>query len=59
MVTSANSLDQDQAQQNFRPDLVLNCLTLMVFMKDFYEEVNLKLKKGGGGRQKKVKFHRM
>ena len=27
LITFANSLDQDQARQNFRPDLDPNCLT--------------------------------
>ena len=29
-------LDPDQAEQNVGPDLDPNCLTLMVFVKDFY-----------------------
>ena len=37
LITSANSLNPDQAQQNIRPDLDPNCLdTLMVFLKDFF-----------------------
>ena len=36
-ITSANSLDPDQAQQNVGPDLDPNCLTLMVFQKEFFE----------------------
>ena len=42
LVTFANSLDPDQAQQNVGPDLDLNCLTLMVFLKDFFEKMILK-----------------
>ena len=34
--TSANSLYPDQAQQNVGPDLDPNCLTLMVFLKEFF-----------------------
>ena len=33
-----NSLDPDQARQNVRPDLDPNCLTLMVFLKEFIEK---------------------
>ena len=41
LITFAKSLDPDQARQNVRPDLDPNCLTLMVFLKDFFENVNL------------------
>ena len=40
----ANSLDPDQARQNVGPDLDANCLTLMVFLKDFFENVNFEEK---------------
>ena len=40
--TFANNLDPDQARQNVGPDLDPNCLTLMVFMQEFFEKVNLK-----------------
>ena len=33
-----NSLDPDQARQNVGPDLDPNCLTLMVFLKEFIEK---------------------
>ena len=36
----ANSLDPDQAQQNVRPDLDPNYLTLMVFLKEFFKKVD-------------------
>ena len=42
LVTSAvncfltNSLDPDQARQNVGPDQDPNCLTLMVFLKEFW-----------------------
>ena len=39
MITFANSLDPDQARQNIGPDLDLNCLTMMVFLKEFFEKV--------------------
>ena len=42
LITFANSLDPDQARQNVRPDLDPNCLTLMVFLKEFFEKVILK-----------------
>ena len=46
LITFANSLDSDQARQNFGPDLDPNCSnTLMVFLKDFFEKVILKKKK--------------
>ena len=35
-------LDPDQARQNVGPDSDPNCLTLMVFLKDFFEKVILK-----------------
>ena len=35
LITFANSMDPDQARQNVGPDLDPNCLTLMVFRKDF------------------------
>ena len=35
-----NSLDSDLARQNFGPDLDPNCLTLMVFLKDIFENVD-------------------
>ena len=34
-ISFANSLGTDQAQQKVGPDLDLNYLTLMVFMKEF------------------------
>ena len=41
LITIANSLDPDQAQQNVGPDLDPICLkTLTVFLKDFFEKVN-------------------
>ena len=40
----ANSSDPNQAQQNVGPDLDPKCLTLMVFLKDFFSK-NLILKK--------------
>ena len=35
LITFANSLDPGQARQNVGPDLDPNCLTLMVFLKEF------------------------
>ena len=40
----ANSLDQDQAQQNVRPDLDPIYLTLMVFLKEFFEKIDFEKK---------------
>ena len=42
LITIANSLDPDQARQNVRPDQYLNCLTLMVFLKEFLKKSILK-----------------
>ena len=41
LITYANSLEPDQAWQNVGPDLDPDCLTLMVFLKDFFERVDL------------------
>ena len=38
-----NSLDPDQARQNVGPDLDLNCLKLMVFLK-FFLKINFEKK---------------
>ena len=38
LITFANSLKPDQAQQNVGLDLDPNCLTMMVFMKEFFEK---------------------
>ena len=40
LITFANSLDPDQARHNVRPDLDPNYLTLMVFLKEFFEKVD-------------------
>ena len=40
LITFANSFEPDQAQQYVGPDLDLNCLTLMVFLKEFFEKVD-------------------
>ena len=37
LITFANSFDSDQAQQNSRPGLEPNCLTLMVFLNFFFK----------------------
>ena len=44
LITLANSLDPDQARQNVGPDLDPNCLTLMVFLKEFFETVDFEKK---------------
>ena len=38
LITFANSLDQDQARQNVRPDLNSHCFngSLVVLMKEFF-----------------------
>ena len=40
LITFTNSLDPDQDQQNVGPDLDPSCLTLIVFLKEFFEKVN-------------------
>ena len=40
----ANSLDPDQARLNVGPDLGPDCLTLMVFLKEFFEKVDFEKK---------------
>ena len=39
LIIFANSLDQDQDRQNSGSDLDLTCLTLIVFLKEFFEKV--------------------
>ena len=40
LITFANSLDPDQDGQNVGSDLDPNRLTLMLFLKEFFEKVN-------------------
>ena len=40
LITFANSLDPDQARHSVGPDLSPNCLTLMVFLKEFFKKVD-------------------
>ena len=42
LITFANSLDPDQARQNFRSDLNPKCLTMTAFLKWFLKKVNFK-----------------
>ena len=51
-MTFANSLDPDQARQNVRPDLSPNCLTLMVFLKEYFEKVDFEK-----NQQKTIEMH--
>ena len=44
LTTFANSLDQGQARQNVGPDLDPNCLTLIVFLKEFFKKVDFEKK---------------
>ena len=55
LITFANSLDPDQARQNVGPDLDPNCLTLMVFLKDFFEKKSKKKKNLDDKKKKKKK----
>ena len=40
LITFLNSLDPDQARLIFGPDLDPNHLTLIVFLKEFFEKLN-------------------
>ena len=40
LITFANNLDPDQAHQNFRLDLDPFFYTQMVFLKEFFDEVD-------------------
>ena len=42
LITFAISLDPEEARQNVGPHLDTNCLTLMVFMKEFLKKLLLK-----------------
>ena len=44
LITFANSLKPDQAQQYVRPDLDPNCMTLMVFLKELFYKVDFEKK---------------
>ena len=44
LITFANSFDPDQARHNVGPDLNLNCLTLMLFLKEYIKKVFFFLK---------------
>ena len=57
LITFANSLDPDQARQNVGPDLDPNCLTLMVFRKEFFEEVNFRKKSIDDKKASKITLH--
>ena len=37
----ANSLDPDQARHSVGPELVLSFLTLMLFLEEYFEKVNV------------------
>ena len=39
LITFANSLNPDQDRHNVGPDLDPNCLSLMVFLKEFFEKL--------------------
>ena len=43
-MTFANSFDPVQARHNVGPDLDPNCLTLTVFLKEFFEKVEFEKK---------------
>ena len=41
LITFANSLEPDHARRFVGPDLDPSCLTLMVFLKEFFEKVDV------------------
>ena len=45
LITFANSLDPDQARQNFVPDRDPNCLTLVIFPKEINKKVDQQMTK--------------
>ena len=53
-MTFANSLDSDQALQNVRPELDPNCLTLMVFLKEFFRYVDFEKKSADDKKSVKI-----
>ena len=55
--TFANSLDPDQNQQNVGPHLDPNCLTLMVFLKGFFEKVYFEKKSAEDNKSMKNTQH--
>ena len=44
LITFANSLEPDQARQYVGSDLGSNCLTMVVFLKEFFQKVNFEKK---------------
>ena len=44
LIIFSNSLDPDQDRQNVGPDLDPNCLTLIAFLKEFFEKVRFEKK---------------
>ena len=54
LITSANSSDPDQAQQNVGPDLDPKCLTLMVSLKEFFEKVDFDKKSPDNKKARKI-----
>ena len=54
LMTFANSLDSDQARQNVGPELDPNCLTLMVFLKEFFRYVDFEKKSADDKKSVKI-----
>ena len=53
LITLAKNFDQNQARQNVGPDLNPKFLTLIIFLKEFYKNVNFEGKNSDSRRQKK------
>ena len=56
-VALANSLEPDQDRYNVGPDLDPNCLTLIVFMKEFLEKVNYEKNQQTTTKARKITQH--
>ena len=56
LIIFANSFDPYQAQRNVWPDLDPNCLTLIIFLKEFFKKVDLEKKSAYHKKAEKYKL---
>ena len=54
MIIFANSLDPEQARQNVGPNLDPNCVTLMVYLKEFFEKAYFEKKSAADKKHAKL-----
>ena len=59
LLTFENRLAPNQAWQNVRPDMDPNCLTLIVFLKEFFNKNEFWKKKNGKKDKKHANFSSM